>query len=342
MNDRDFRLVHRDIPIWLFLLGLVFAAFGGVVLYQGGSPVVAIFLLIGLSILLFTNVVTITADRLTRTLVLDYRSALRHSRKEFSFDEITGVSVQFVESTRGRSTYRVVLQRRDGQLIPLRSTSSSGSRGKERLAAKLRDFMGVPAFDSSPTGMAHAALSSYIGKLQETEGVRWEIQPIGSARWHSPDFMTPGFFLCLAQKAEGQSSGGLLASLGSMIFKKLLSRQFQPDETPGLDQAVTLAPLDPALEPHFMAFTNAPDAARRILNSRVATLLSDWAGRYPVKQFQQMTSFGQLTVLFGPGGVYVAPGELLQPNQVNELSALGIQLVKSQSGSNTFSASAFN
>ena len=188
--------------------------------------------------------------------------------------------------------------------------------------------------------MAYAALGSYTEKPQETDGVHWEIQPTGAGRWHSPDFKTPGVFLCLAQKAEGQASGGLLASMGAMIFKKLLSSRFQPDDAPGLDHAVSFGPLDPALESHFMAFTNAPDAARRLLNSSLATLLSDWARRYPIQQLRQSSAFGSLTVLFGPTGVYLAPTELLQPSQVNELAALGTAVVKAQA-SNAHFASAF-
>ena len=288
-----------------------------------------IFLAVGLAILLFANVVTITADRTMRTLTLQYRSVLRQSQKEFRFDEITGIGVQLAMSGNKR-TYRVVLKGKDGNLIPLRSVSSSGSGSKNRLAEKLRNFIGVPDFDSSVAGMTYAALQSFIDNVQETDGVHWQIQPIGAARWYSPDFKTPGVFLCLAQKARGQASGGILASVGSMIFKQLLSKQFQPEETPGLSQAVTVTPLNPVLEPNFMAYTNAPDEANRLINSSVLGLLSDWASRYPVEQFRQTSSYGQLMVLFGPNGVYVAPTNPLQPGQIKELAALGVALVRSQ------------
>ena len=164
------------------------------------------------------------------------RSALRRSRKEFSFDDIAGISVQSSKGSKGGTVYRVVLKRKDGELVPFRSSSSSGSKGKERLAARVRDFIGVPGFDCSPAGMTYAALSPYTG-LQETDGIHWTIQPTGAGRWHSPDSRTEGFFLCLAQKAENQASGGLLAPVGGMIFRKLLASRFQPEETPGLDRA---------------------------------------------------------------------------------------------------------
>jgi hypothetical protein len=273
--------------------------------------------------------VTITADRITRTLTLQYRSVLRQSQKEFRFDEITGISVQLSMSGNKR-TYQVVLKGKDGNLIPLRSGSSSGSGSKNRLAAKLRDFMGVPDFDSSTAGMTYAALQSFIDNTQETNGVHWQIQPVGAARWYSPDFKTSGIFLCLAQKARGQASGGILASMGSMIFKQILSKQFRPEEMPGLSQAVLMAPLDPALEQNYMAYTNAPDQAARLINSTVLGSLADWANRYPVEQLRQTSSFGQLTAVFNPNGVYVAPTNPLQPNQISELAALGAALVRSQ------------
>ena len=161
------------------------------------------------------------------------------------------------------------------------------------------------------------------------------------ARWFSPDFKTEGVFLLVAQKAEGQASQGLLASLGSMIFKHTLSVfGFQTDDTPGLDQAATLAPLDPALESHFMALTNNPDSARQMLNSGTVMPLANWAQRYPLKQFQKGSGSSQLVVLFGPNGVYLATLNLLQPGQVDELAAMGAELVKSQHGSCGYSVSA--
>jgi hypothetical protein len=337
MNTGNSRLVLRDIPILNFALGLIFAAVGGLVVYQNGPILMLLFLAVGLGFLLFSSVLTITADRITRTLKLEYRSALRYSRKEVFFDEIAGISIQACRGSKGGSTFRVVLKRKDGELIPFRSSSSSGSGAKERIASKIRDFIGVPEFDSSPSGMVHAALAPYTGTFRETDGVHWIIQPIGSARWHSPDFKTPGLFLCISQKAEGQASGGFLATVGSMIFKKLLSSRFPPDDTPGLDQATALGPLEPTLERHFMAFSNDPAAARQMLNSKITIPLADWTNRYPVRQLQR-SIFGPLTILFCPSGVYLSPMEPLQPNQVNELAALGTALVKSQRDSHDHSA----
>jgi hypothetical protein len=339
MESSDTRLVLRDLPLFPWFFGLIFGGVGAFIYSQDTkAPAALLFAGIGLALLLFPSVLTITADRITRTMRLDYRSVVRRGLKEYSFDEIAGISVERV-SGKGGSTYRVVLKRVDEQVIPLRSSSSSGSAAKERQAARLREFLGVPAFDSTPAGLTYAALKSYTGKTHETGGVRWQIQPVGSARWHSPDFRTPGAFLFVAQKAEGQATNGLMASLGGMFLRQIVSSRFRAEETPGLSEAASLAPLDPALESHFMAYSNSPDAARRILNPTAVSLLAEWAGRYPLRMLQKQSGYGQLTILFGPNGVYVAPMNPLKPDQVGELSALGTGLVRSQHGRRTDQAS---
>ena len=69
--------------------------------------------------------------------------------------------------------------------------------------------------------------------------------------------------------------------------------------------------------------------------------LADWAGRYPLKQFQKGSRFSQLVILFSPNGVYLTTLNLLQPDQVNELAALGVALVKSQSSGRESVSSSF-
>lgn len=337
MNRDDSQLVLRDIPIFLWLLGLIFAGVGFLIYFDGGkAPAMGlVFAAIGLGCLLFPGILTITADRIRRTLRLEYRSALRYKLKEVLFDEIAGIYVRRSASHNkgGRSsTYGMVIKNKDGKEIPFHSYSSSGSKRKERQARQLRDFIGIQASDNLYAGMPQTTIS----EVRETNGVHWQIEQVtrdgsSGARWHSPDFKTPGAFLLVAQKAEGQASQGFLASLGSMIFKRTLSAfGFKPDDTPGLDRASALAPLDPALEAHFMAFTNNHDLAHRMLDSGTIMPLAAWARRYPLKQFQKGSGSSQLVVLFGPNGVYLATLNLSQPAQVDELAALGADLVKSR------------
>jgi hypothetical protein len=329
MNRNESQLVIRDFPILLWIFGLVFAGVGALILYDSRQALVPamIFLAVGLGILLFTNALTINVDRGTRTLKLEFRSVLRHTIKQVSFDEIADINVERSRSHgRGGSgyTYKVIVTRKDGQVIPFHSFSSSGWKKKERMAGRLRDFIGVvPQVQAIET--------------RETDGVHWKIEPIGEGdtkrtRWYSPDIKTPGVFLFMAQKAEGQASGGLLASIGGLFLKQAIAAYgFQKDDVPGLDHATTLAPLDPALEPHFMAYSNNQASARHMLNPRVAMPLTAWVQRYPLKQFQMGSSIGQLVMLFGPNGVYLATMNRLQPDQANELAALGVEVIKSQS-----------
>lgn len=343
MNHNDTQLVIRDVPIFLWLFGLVFVSVGSLIVHQGGPPslLALIFVGIGLGFLLFSSVLTITVDRITRTLKLEYRFALRRSQKEVLFDEIAGINVErSVSRSKGGSqyTYRLAVLRKDGQIIPMRSFSSSGWKKKERRAVQLREFIGIQESNQTPAGILPAELSQ-AAEIHETNGVHWRIQPMytsGSAtptgaRWHSPDFRTPGVFLFVAQKAEGQSSRGFLASLGNMFIGQALSLHgFQREDTPGLEQATILAPLDPALDRNFMAYSNSPASAQQLLNSRVVGQLADWSARYPLKQLQRGSGYGQLVILFGPNGVYLANLNLLQPNQAHELASLGVELVKSR------------
>jgi len=360
MNNNDSQLVIRDTPMALWIVGVIFAGVGAFFFFlsRGEGYFLLIFFAIGLSILLFSSALTITADKLTRTLTLDYRSLLRHNIKEIPFDEIASISVQHSTSRRKgrtRHSYRVAATLKDGQVVPFRSYYSSGSGSKEQQASQLRAFIGVEGLDETISAipkMAQAvfqsqqqALTGDPAKIRETNGVHWQAQSVamGAApvtRWFSPDFKTPDSFLFLAQKTASQGSsagGGFLASLGSMLFKQSISMYgFRPDDTPGLDQAIALTPLDPSIEPHFIAFTSSDTlSARQTLNPWAVMPLADWGRRHPLQQFQSGTGFSQLVVLFSPNGVYLATLNLLQPDQLDELSALGVELVKSQGSSSS-------
>ena len=340
MRKNDSQLVIRDVPIFQLGLGVLFAGVGVLVILEGGLMAFgSVFTAIGLGFLLFSSVLTITADRMTQMLKLDYRFALRRTLLEIPFDEIAGVNVERNAHGGKRGfTYRLTLLRKDGQIIPVRSTSSSGWKGKERRADQLREFLGIQDSNRIPAGVLPEELSR-PAEIHETNGVHWRIQPMYTAsssaptgaRWHSPDFKTKDFFLFMAQKAEGQASRGFLASMGDMFIRQALSLHgFSPEDTPGLEQAVNMSPLETDLERHFMAYTNSPSSAHHLLNSTVAGQLAGWAERRPLKQFKGGSGISQLIMLFGPNGVYLAALNLLQPNQTYELVSMGVELVKSQ------------
>ncbi len=182
------------------------------------------------------------------------------------------------------------------------------------------------------------ALTGSQAAEQVTSGVHWRVQTVtfGASpvtRWYSPDYRCPEGFVFLAQKVEGQRTmgGGLMGGLGKMLFQQSMGLYgFSSEDTPGLQTADILQPLDPYLEPHFSAFTSSPGTARRILNTWVATPLADWATRYPLKQVQKQGVFGQLAIMFSPRGVYVASLGTMIPEAVQELTTLGVELVRAQ------------
>ena len=92
--------------------------------------------------------------------------------------------------------------------------------------------------------------------------------------------------------------------------------------------ALLLATFDPQLDPHFSIFTSDPQAAQQYLAWSVAALV-DWANRYPLKQMQTPRElFGQLVVMICPSGTYVACMGNMIPEAVQELTNLGVALVK--------------
>jgi hypothetical protein len=79
-----------------------------------------------------------------------------------------------------------------------------------------------------------------------------------------------------------------------------------------------------------MAFTNDQAEAQQILNPWTQQPLAEWGAKYPLKQFQSGERFSQIVVLYGPKGVYVATQGTLTPDKLDEITSLGVELVKAQ------------
>ena len=88
--------------------------------------------------------------------------------------------------------------------------------------------------------------------------------------------------------------------------------------------------VSPLFDRHFAAFTNLPADARQILNPWLQRPLADWGECHPMKQFQSQGDMSQLVILFSPNGVYLSVLGILRPEQVEELAALGVEMVKTQ------------
>lgn len=354
-NQNSIKL--NDVPVIEWLMGFVFLGAGIYLLSRQGFSIGAgVFGGVGLAFLLLSRALTITADRNTRTLQLQYWSLyFWRTTKEIPLDEIETIRVNSSSSMhRGRRTrtYRVEVIRKDGTVVPLRRAYSSGSFSKQKIVDQLRKFTGLgEAFDESPVGFyraAQKATAEMAARQQEaltgpneqervTNGVHWRLQStaLGASspvtRWYSPDFKTRDGFLFLAQKVPGQSTGGIMAMLGKTLFQQSIALYgFKGDEVPNFAQAEMLASVSPQLDTHFMAFTNLQTEAHQILNPWMQRPLAEWGNRYPLKQFQSKGGISQLVVLFSPNGVYLATMGVLQPEQVEELTTLGVEMVKTQ------------
>jgi hypothetical protein len=122
-----------------------------------------------------------------------------------------------------------------------------------------------------------------------------------------------------------------MAALSKTLFQQSISLYgFKGDDVPNVAQAEMIASVSPELDAHFTAFTNLQTEARQILNPWMQRPLADWGQHYPLKQFQTKGGIAQLVVLFSPNGVYLAKMGVLQPEQVEELTALGVEMVKTQ------------
>lgn len=354
------KLVIRDIPVFLWIFGLGFLVAAVFIFLQNPTTtwMPAAFLgLFGILMFVLPSALTITADRYVRTLTLKYGLIIPRSIKTISFDAIQTIHVDSHYSHNSHdghssTTYRIELIQRDGTVIPFRSYYSSGSFFMERNARKLREFMGLEeSVDQTPMGILRAAPSLAQPHLQrqqemitganatirETNGVKWQLQviPMGASpvvRWYSQSFSTPGTFLFITQKVQGQPSSfggtGLMASIGKTLFRQSLSMYgFSGADIPDIETANIFGPLEASLEQNFIAFTDEPYSARQLLNPWVQRPLATWAQRYPLKQIHT-GRFSQLSVMFCPTGTYVSVPGTLDQSQVDEISGLGVELVR--------------
>lgn len=354
----DPELKFREVPIFGWLLG--FAGLGwGAYLFMTNAEMRFLGLMVavaGLLFLLFGYALTVTADKTTGNLILDYRSIFLHSVREIPLNQIETIRVDS-STSQGRkrgtrtTTYRVEAVLKSGERIPFRSYFNGNFFKQEKWAKELRHFLSLPeAFDETPIGIIRAAskLGSDAARIQQeaftgsnsemrvSDGVNWQVQSFGmgaapGTRWFSPDFKTQESFLFLAQKVAGQASTGFLASLGKALFKQSINMYgFDAFDTPNIASADMYASLSPTLDQHFSAFTSNPAEAAQILNPWTQQPLAQWGARYPLQQFQSNARFSQLVVLFSPSGLYIATLGILPQDKLDEITSLGIELIKAQ------------
>jgi hypothetical protein len=359
MDNQDSNLTFRQYPIVNWIIGLIFLALAATYLpnrsWSAGAANLVLLIVevaIGLFLILFGSIGTISADRVTQMLTVSFRSPLRSSKKEVPFAEIAAIQLEMNPSRSGRSrggpTFRIVTVRKDGQIVPSYSYFSSRSMEKDRIVEKLRAYVGVGGDDPGFGRPFQAASQMARQKFQEqqetitgseaeghiTDGVHWtlETKAFGGmpvSRWHSPDFKCDGNFLYLTQKVEGQGAqGGLMATMGRMVYKTSMTLfGFSGELTPNENRAEVLAPLDPQLENDFSAYTSDSRWARQILNPWAMKTLAAWAQSHPLTKSNRSD---QLAILFSPEGLYLATMGLTNPEFLDEAAKLGAELVKAQ------------
>ncbi len=354
MDNPHATLTFREYPLvsWIIGLGLIGS---GVFFYfqnQGALFFSLIEIGIGLLALLLGKVLTVTADKVGQTLTLRYRGLLPGSEKVIPLSNIAAIQLARNHDSDGSSTYRIEVICKDNQAIPFHSYYSSGIAGKQKKIDQLRAFLEVGGQDQTSFKSFGAALQAVQETFTErqatvtgtptaeqvTDGVHWTVQTVGAGsttvtRWFSPDYKFPGGFLLLAQKVAGQKTmaGGLMGGVGKFLFQQAARLYgFGAEDTPGMETADLLAPLGANLEAHFSAFTSDATAARQVLNPWTESPLEGWATRYPLKQVQAQGPFGQLAVLYSPRGVYAVSLGTMFPEAVEEMTNLGVALVKAQ------------
>ena len=133
------QVVFRDYPLLFWLFGVAFALAGAAVGEK--VPEVLLLALVGVVLIAFASILTVTVDHRRGTLNLHYRSLFRVSTKACPLSEICFVNV--AEDREGERMYRVELILRSGEVVPLRQGYEVGKAHYERQAQRLRSVLRV-------------------------------------------------------------------------------------------------------------------------------------------------------------------------------------------------------
>lgn len=358
------RLMIRDVPydLWIFEACVCVAAILALI-FTPIPPFIPVVMLIGSMLgFVFTTTLTVTGEKQNGLLKLAYQSPARTTAKELPMEQIAGVRVAvsghasrnqrtsgftlYRSRRNGTPMYSVVADMKDGTIVPFRNNGSSKFQPMLQMAEEVCVFLGLPA--PSPdrpkpellkTGgilpqanVFHQESMTGPALLQETDGVHWHMKTAlnsntAVSRWTSPDYRTPGGFLYLLQKVPTQRGAGAFSSFAKQMAQASMSMYgITIMDTPGIEGAQPLLLDGEGLESHFMSLASAP-GARQLLTPLVAQALRGWAERYPLRNFQS-GPYPQLAVLFGPDGVSLSMVKKLESRHVEELTALGVSLVK--------------
>ena len=350
MDAKSSELVIKDKPILLMVITVVTLGVGVYfyLRYPAYWMVLAITVVTTMVLFSVIPIVEIRADRDSRTLTITRRFPFRVTHQRLAFDDIQAIhlssSVGYESSNK---IYRIEVMLKNGDVIPIRKVYSSGKTRKEAMAKQISDFTGIECFDPatmSPNPNQEAMLREYQhdqesitgpqGEEQTTDGVRWVFQTltIGNAplsHWHSPDVKLDKAFLFMIQKPPQQNKFleiKWVKSIGDELVRKSMKVYgFKEDDTPDLSTA-TLIDLPAELSQHYMGFSDEPDRVRRLVTPWVARPLLDWAVKYPIS-VENIEN--HLTIHLGPRGLSLRTPGLVNPEYLDDLIAMGVELVKS-------------
>jgi hypothetical protein len=358
MDNQDSTLTFREFPLSNWILGILFLGLAATNLYGQGLSVGStdfIFMVIeiaaGAFLILSGWIIIIHADRLTQTLSVRTLAVFNSSYKEVLFSDIEAIQLELNpasnRSQRSGLTYRIAIIRKSGEHVPASFFFNNGNKGKERMVEKLRAFVNVKGDDTGMGNIFQVASQLAAQQFQkeqetitgseveehETDGVHWtlETRAFGGmpvSRWHSPDFKCDGFFLYLVQKMPGEKpSGGLIAKT---LYKTSMALfGFSGNLTPNENRAELLAQLDPQLENDFSAYTSDASQARQVLSPWTVNPLAAWVQAHPLEKSNRGD---ELAILFSPEGLYLATMGLTNSEFLDEVTKLGAEMVKAQTG----------
>ncbi|GGX74251.1 hypothetical protein [Saccharospirillum salsuginis] len=147
------RLVLKEYPLLEWPLGLVLVVFSGYSFYTDAP--VALWLtagIPGLALMVYPGIITCTANKQTRVLILETRSVWKHTIKEFPFDDIRSFHIDQNHSDSGsegtRNTYRLVLVLNNRERIPFRSGYTFKSRLYKKWIKALESYIELDEVES--------------------------------------------------------------------------------------------------------------------------------------------------------------------------------------------------
>jgi hypothetical protein len=262
--------------------------------------------------LFFGEAVSLAFDQDRGVAILTQRRVWRVRRREIPFDAVHAVAVDENKSSDGSgATYRALIVLKSGERVPLTTQLTSGRRGAEKLVKQIADHISQGRLTP-----IDPALDGVVRVVQEgvTAGVPWQVEMFTAndntpvTRWFSiEDRLLTGFLLLIptasGAKPATMPTSGLMASAARFMYRQYLKMLYlQPEDLPGLDQAVTLPNIEARLAAHYTALTSNVTAAAEWLNQPVGTLLLDWQQRNPLKT---NAGAGMPYVVITPRGLWV-------------------------------------